>query len=245
MRLIAVCLAVCAFHWFAPAARAEGLVQITLQGVIESPGGAPVEVELAVWDGTEVDTLSLNLHLGRGTRARDLASLIATRLRRLNARVDFPDENAAGSNPTERVALFIEATTAVNLRLGYGLSAEVTLCDSAPSSVRFMPPQVVEGPADILIAVTTFQAHSRTIGRDSISLDVSSEDGAAKIAEQLAKNALEHGWIADRPRPDSWSCSKNTDGATVTGCSIELNAPEADWRLEVKLAVPQPSTLGR
>lgn len=227
----------------APAARAEGLVQITLHGAIEPAGGAPVEVELEVWDGEKVELLTLNLHLGQGTRARDLASLIVTRLRRLQARVDFPDEHAAGAEASEHTTLFVEALTGVHLRLGHGMHADVTLCDAAPISLRMLPPQVVAGAAQVRIAVTTFEGHSRTIGRDAISLTVGADMGAAQIAERLASTALDRGWIADRPRPDSWSCSRNTDGATVTGCSIELESPDADWRLEVKLAVPQKDPL--
>lgn len=225
------------------AAHAEGLVQITLLGSILPPGGAPVEVELEVWDGEQVDALSLNLHLGQGTRARDLASLIATRLRRLDARVDFPDENADGPKDGFETTLFVQAATSVNLRLGYGMQARVTLCDAAPSSLRFLTPQVNSEGAGIRIAITTFQTHSRQIGRDLISLDVDRGMGPAQVSEQLARVALDKGWIADRPRPDSWSCSRTSDGATVTGCSIELDSAAADWRLEVKLEVPKPDAL--
>lgn len=238
--LTARLLSVVLFLACAAGARAEGLVQITLQGAISSPGGAPVELELAVWNGKQVETLALNLHLGDGTRARDLASLITTRLRRLKARVDFPDENGGGAYASGVATLFIEAATNVNLRLGYGLSADVTVCDGAPTSVRILPPQVVEGGVKVLIATSTFQPHTRMIGRDSIALDFEAGAGAAQISEKLAITALDRGWIADRPTADSWACSRNTDGASVTGCSIELDSPNAaDWRLEVKLEVPR------
>lgn len=218
------------------AAHAEGLVQLTFQGEIGLRGGAPVEVELGIWDGASVREFALNVHLGERTRAHDLAALLAARLRRVGAKVDFTDEGAAAQGVSH---LFIDSVTHANLRLGHGLWGAVTLCDAAPRSVRFQPPEIAKEGAEIHVAATTFQPHNRHLERVEISLEVDELTTSAQISEQLASVSISKGWVADRPAPDRWAASRTSDGATITGCSIELLSPGADWRVEVQLEVPR------
>lgn len=218
------------------AAKAEGLVQLTLQGEIGARGGAPVEVEIGIWDGSRVRDLSLNVHLAERTSAEELVFLLAARLRRLGAHVDLPGEAVASRGSAH---VFIDAVTHVNLRLGHGLWGSVTLCDATPASVRFQPPEIEKDGAEIHIAATTFHSHNRRLGRALVHIEVDRLTTSAQISEKLANESISLGWMADRPTPDRWAASRTSDGALITGCSIELLSPSADWRIEVALEVPR------
>ena len=218
-------------------ARAEGLVQLSFGGQVDADGGAPVELEFGLWDGKAVREVSLNIHLARETTASDLAALVASRLERAGAKVLLPREGEPLYGP---IHVFVEAVTHANLRLGHGLRGSVTLCDSAPSSIRVQPPEIVRGGARLSIAATTFHHHDRRIGRKELVLELGELDTAGTVSEELARAAIAGGWVADRPSPDRWAASRTGDGAEITGCSVSLiGEGDADWRLEVQLEVPR------
>lgn len=236
MRALLLCIAFCSLVLSAPEVRAEGLVQLALHGEVVSEGGAPIEVEIGLWDGARVRDFEFNVHLGERTSARDLGWLLASRLRRFGAQVELPERQGGSAEVSH---LFVEAVTHVRLRLGHGLWSSVTLCDAAPRSVRFQPPHIAPEGARILVVATTFHSHSRRIGRASVSLEVDGLTTSAQISERLATESIASGWVAERPTADRWGASRLSDGAAIFGCSIELRSPTADWRVEVELEVPR------
>lgn len=217
-------------------AGAEGMVQISLHGQITSRGGAPVEIHVGHWDGQKVVPVDLNLHLAEKTTAQDVAHLLVSRLKRAGATVEFP---AANSNRSDSVQIFIEHTTLVSFRLGHGLWAGVTTCESGPEAIRFQVPLVQKESADILVCTTTFHPHLKKPGRTLVELDVDEFSTSGAICEILFNQGLAKGLIGDRPSADRWRPVKGTDGSLVTGFSIELLSPGADWGLEVMLSVPR------
>jgi hypothetical protein len=217
------------------AARAEGLVQLSLEGVLTTPGGAPMEVHVGFWDGSAVQSVDLRLHLAQGTTSHDLATLLAARLRRAKASFQFPGE-AAASSPAQ---LFLEDATLVSLRLGHGLRASVTTTEVAPESVRFLAPLEVHEPVDVAVCVSTFNPHLKTPGRFLLGVQAEGDAEPSSICEQLFSSGLARGLVSDRSTPDRWSPTKTTEGAVVIGCSIELSMAQADWGLEVRLEVPK------
>jgi len=236
MRALVRLLALALPLLLAPAARAEGLVQLSFGGEVEPPGGAPIELELGILEEGRVRPLSLNIHLAQRTSAADLAALLASRLERIGARSLLP----RGSSSEGMTHVFVENVTHAYLRLGHGLRGQVTLCDAAPTSVRVQPPEIHAGGARIAIAATTFHPHNRHISRKELELELDELDGAAQVSEELARASIEAGWMADRPSPDRWAASRTSDGAAITGCSFELaGVGHADWRLEVELEVPR------
>ena len=217
------------------AARAEGLVQLSLDGALSTPGGAPVELHLGFWDGSAVQSVDLRLHLAQRTTGHDLATLLAARLRKAGASFQFPGESTGGS-PAQ---LFLEDTTLVSLRLGHGLHASVTTTQDAPESVRFLAPLEVHEALEVAVCVTTFHPHLKTPGRHRLSVQAQGDTEPSSICEELFTNGLARGLVSDRPAPDRWRPTKTSEGAVVTGCSIDLSLTQADWGLEVQLAVPK------
>ena len=216
--------------------RAEGMVQLSLHGQITSRGGAPVEIHVGYWNGKDVVAVDLNLHLAEMTTAQDVAHLLVSRLNRAGARVEYPAQHTSRPDP---VQIFIESATLVSFRLGNGLWAGVTTCESGPEAIRFQPPLAQLESADILLCTTTFHAHTKKPGRKLMELEVDRYATSGAICELLFNQGLSQGLICDRPTADRWRPVKTSDGADVTGFSIELLSPGADWGLEVMLSVPQ------
>ena len=234
--MIRLCCAL-ALPLLAPTAAAEGLLQISLRGKIYSEGGGPVEIEVGVWDGgaRRARTVSMDLHLAEGTTSQDLAALLAGRLRSQGAQVVLPQEGSIGREVT---SLFIEAATHARLRLGGGLWATVTACEGAPEQVRFLAPQVMKESAQIHIGVSTFHPHTRVRGRVDLIFEAERTLGAARLSEVLTAMSIRQGFRADRPSPDGWHAVRMADGSLITGCSVQLLSPGADWGVEMILGVP-------
>jgi|GEM_PF-1143478 len=215
--------------------RAEGLVQLGLHGAVESRGGASVELEWHHWNGSEVRDTALRLHLAQDTSAFDFASLVVARLRARGARVHFPAEHSGAAGP---VNVFVEDTVEVKLRLGSGMWGSVTLCDQGPEKVRFLRPLLEKEGAQLSIRTSTFETHAKQPGSVLLELDVDRLASTPSVSEQLFNHGLRLGLVCDRPSADSWRPVKGSDGALITGCSIELLSPGTDWGLEVSLRRP-------
>ena len=220
-------------------ARAEGLVQVSFNGSVETRGGAVIEVRWDIWDGQQVRETSMRMHLAQETGAFDVATLLVARLRARGAKVQFPAEHVGTSGP---VHVFVENTTGVILRLGNGMWSTVTVCESAPEKVRLMKPLTALEGANMTINTTTFQSHTRQPGSILLYVDIDALANTASLCETLFNQALTKGLTSDRPSPDSWRPTKASDGALITGCSIELLAPSSDWGLEVQLSIPREPT---
>ena len=216
---------------------AEGLAQLTLNGVIDSRGGAPVELHIGFAKGKEQRSVDLRLHLAQETSAVDVAALLVSRLRRAGAEVVFPAEHANRPGPAQ---IFIEDATRVSLRLGHGLWGSITIPQAAPRSVRVLTPLQERDRASLTICATTFHPHTKIPGRVLLDLEVDPKANSTTIAEALFNQGLAHEdkLVGDRPTSDRWRPVKTTAGAEITGCSIELLSPGADWGLEVELDPP-------
>ncbi|MFT7485956.1 MAG: hypothetical protein ACI9F9_001808 [Candidatus Paceibacteria bacterium] len=217
-------------------AQAEGLVQLTLRGKLTGRGGAPVEIFWRVQSSAEqlAKDVQLRLHLAEGTTAHDLATLIATRLRRLDVDVTFPSEHIA----TDTTQLFVESTTLLSLRLAPGMSSAITTCEGGPNSVRFLKPLAYVESAKAVIHTSTFHAHTKLPGGVLLDLNLQRMKTPAQLSEELFELGLAKEFIGDRPGIDSWRPVKASNGAGVTGCSVELWPGESDWGVEVILARP-------
>ncbi|MDP6540201.1 MAG: hypothetical protein QF903_09505 [Planctomycetota bacterium] len=225
---------------FAPAAAAEGLLQLSFQGAIHAQGGSSVEVEVGVWDGGagKARTIPMHLHLAEGTTAYDLASLVGARLRAGGARVVLPQEGSVGR---EAVHVFIEGATRGRLRLGGGIWGTATSCEAAPQEVRFLAPLVTRDTAQIHIGLSTYHPHTKSRGRKDLTFEAEAALGAARLSELLCALSIRQGLRADRPGPEGWHASRLTDGSMVTGCSVQLLSPDADWGIEMVLGEPPPT----
>ena len=231
LRSLALALIAC----LAPAAAAESLVQLSLHGELTEAGGAFVQVEVDVWHDTQLQRHDLHAHLAQGTTAHDLASLLHTRLSEAGVEVRFP---GAGSSGARDAQLFIEHTTALNLRLGFGLWGEVTPCEEAPQWIRLVEPQLAKGPARIHLTATTYHEHLKRPGRLKLAMPLSKDSNTASISQEFSRLAAENDWVGERPSPDRWSPLRSELGAAVIACNIRFESPESDWRLEVQLSVP-------
>lgn len=234
--LIRLLLALVPFVALTTPARAEGLVQLTLHGVLAEQGGGPVEIDWHFLDKNRVvQEVGMRLHLAEYTKASDIAALLAKRLRKQGADVIFPGEH---ERSMEVVNLFVEDTVQVNLRLNVGLSGTVTVCESAPESVRFLKPLAAKEEARIRVTASTYHPHSKMPGTIHIDTNAGGDRAPAAICEDLFNQGLEKGLVGDRPTADTWRPTKTSDGASITGCSIELRSSASDWGLQVKLSRP-------
>lgn len=233
--LFRLLLALVPFVALAAPTRAEGLVQLTLHGVLAESGGGPVEIDWHFYDGKEVKEVGMRLHFAEYTKASDIAALLARRLRKAGAEVTFPGEY---ERSIEVVSLFVEDTVQVNLRLNVGLHGTITVCESAPESVRFMKPLAAIDSARIRVTASTYHPHSKMPGTIHVGVDADGKSSPAAICEDLFNQGLDKGLVGDRPTADTWRPTKTSDGASITGCSIELRAAASDWGLQVKLTRP-------
>ncbi|MAF66441.1 MAG: hypothetical protein CMJ84_12390 [Planctomycetes bacterium] len=223
--------------FLAPAATAEGLLQLSFKGAIHAEGGSPVSIEVGVWDAASraATTIPMDLHLAEGTTAHDLAVVVGARLKRRGAHVVLPLEGSVGRGV---VHLFVEDATHVSLRLGGGLWGTVTSCEAAPEQVRFLAPQVTKDSAEIHIGVSIFHPHTKQRGREDLAFEAESALGAARLSELLTAMSIRQGFRADRPSPEGWHAARMADGSVVTGCSVQVLSPDADWGVEMILGTP-------
>ncbi|MFT7669419.1 MAG: hypothetical protein ACI8X5_002119 [Planctomycetota bacterium] len=228
-------LALSVLLFVAPDSEAEGLMQVTFGGSVETRGGGTVEIQWGFFDGEAVKDAHLRLHLAQRTSSFDLASLLVARLRAEGAKVQFPAEKGASKGP---VHVFVAASTQLKLRLGDGLWATVTLCESGPEKVRLTKPSGEHLGGLLLIRTSTFLAHTKEVGSVLLELQIEDQAHPTSICGGLFDQALKKGLISDRPTADSWRPSKTDKGASLTGCSIGITKTKADWGLEVFLSPP-------
>lgn len=215
-------------------AHAQGLVQLTLDGAVDTTGGGRIEIEVRFADpqnSLEPRTLSLDLLLAEKTGAIDVAGLLAQRLERAGARVVFTGANAPMRGPTN---LFVEDVYSVGLRLGHGLIGSITLCEDAPQSVRISPG--VESKLAGTLSVTAQTTNLHTKERGHVTFDVALLEKAtlADTNSRVLMAAIAAGWRSESKSNEWWMPGANTDKATVTHCSFDLRS-NADWRIDVVL----------
>jgi hypothetical protein len=219
---------------FSAPSRAQGLIQLSFEGALIPEGGAAVELELGAIGETEERVLSFRAHLAHGTTATQVAGLLAHMLARQAIEHRLFDEPALAGGRPGGAQLFVNDVTFVNLRLGHGLSVDVTLCQGAPARLRIDAPRAHKQPAEIAIHVSTLHHEMQSSGTAVVRVTASEGDDAGDLAERLVHTSIDSGWIARRPSVDSWSPVKMGDGSEIVGCSIEIET-QGDWRFEVSL----------
>lgn len=232
MRRFAASLAALTLALASAPLRAQGLVQLSLQGEVATSGGALVEVGITFIVKGEPRNLELSLHLAERTTAADLAGLVRRSLDGGGGRALWTSEH---STDVRRANLFIEDVQALSLRLGHGLTAAVTLCEEAPAAVRVKPPLETKGGANLAITASTLHPHNKDHGRVSVELDIKERWSVSDVADALTTASIAKGWAAQCFEHETWRPEAMNDGSRVTGTSIELRSAAADWRLEVEL----------
>jgi hypothetical protein len=104
--------------------------------------------------------------------------------------------------------------------------------------VRFVPPSAWPEPATIAIAATTLHPHTRQRGTATLELTAAPDVSAVELAERLVLSSIEQGWVADRPKLESWCPVKLGSANEITGLSVEL-ASEGDWGLQIDVVRPE------
>ena len=212
----------------ARAALAEGLVQVALRGALAEKAGAHlVEMEVEHSEGE----LFLHLHLASGTTGGELAELFAQRLEASGA-----DVTLALRGEGDRGSVWIDGVSKVAMRLGGGLSGEISCAEGPPDVVRCHVPSAIPGP--LIVHVVASAAIPRSDQpplrrRARLDVDVAADASAAEVATALWKSA-ETKWMTERIGGTGWSPVKLLDGSVLTGVSIQFDT-RADWRLEVEI----------
>jgi len=225
-------LALIALLVTAPTTAAQGLVQVSLGGVLGQAGGAFIELEVAALNaqGQRLEAV-LHAHLAQGTTAAELSSLMVHRMQAAGLSFVRPPTS---TGRRETAQLFVESVTFVHLRLGGGLTGDITLCDERPTAVRFLPPSVVRAPVSVAVYATTRHPHTRERGSAKVSIEAAADASSVVVAEALVQKAIRNGWVAARPTLESWSPVKLANGHEITGCSIALRGT-GDWGIEVEI----------
>ena len=216
--------------------RAQSLVQLTIEGEIDRPGGAWVDVEVVAVPGTDgARSASLGLHLAEKTAAADVVALLTRRMEAAGMHAVFASER---TGPRTLAHVFVEDCVAVNLHLGHGLAPTVTLCETAPASLKVVPPIESKGKGFLTIAASTWHAPSQTPNRLSIELELDDRRAPTMIAEDLVTRSIQLGWLAERLKHEAWHPTGMADGSIVKGSSIALQTTGADWRMEIGIGPP-------
>ena len=121
-----------------PLAAAQGMVQLRFSGALGTDKSHLVEVEII--EAESGNELVLHVHLAAGTTGAELAELVARRAERAGISLTAPAP-VAGSG-----SLFVDAASEVRMRLGGGLSGEVSCVEGAPL-VRILRPGAIQGRA--------------------------------------------------------------------------------------------------
>jgi hypothetical protein len=214
-------------------ARAQGLVQVILEGEVETTGGARIEADVtfvSTQDGRP-HTFSMALLLGARTSAVDVAGLLAQRLDQAGARVIWTGSTAPMRGPA---SLFVQDVTAIGLRLGRGLNASVTLCEDRPLMVKLSPGEESTRGATLLVAAQTYEPQVRKPGRFSYDLEFQDKSDGADAASKMVKSAIDKGWFSELEGQYGWRPGAMREGAAITSLSLHLRS-NADWRIDVTL----------
>jgi len=215
-------------------ARAQGLVQLTFDGAIDTSGGGHVELEVTFADakgGWAPRTASLDLLLAEKTGANDVAGLIALRLERAGARVMFTGANSPSRGPTN---IFVEDVFAVGLRLGHGLSGSVTLCEDAPQSVRVAPGAESKSAATLSVSAHSLNPHTKDRARVSFDVQLPEKSTQVDASSRVMLAANAANWRSELKSNEWWLPGIATDKGNVTSCTFDLRS-NGDWRLDVVL----------
>lgn len=215
-------------------AHASGRIQLALAGEITPAGGARIEIDLAFRCVTEAggaENVHLDLHLAPKTTAAEVAALLEYEILRAGGGVlrTVDPRNASGAS------LFVEHASAIGLRLGRGLSAQVCACEEAPSLVRFYAPKEVKEGARFTLSASSEHAQTLERMRHELAIELTPTTTADQAADLLTTASINKGWSAQWLNHSAWSVQSLPTGARATGACLVLDT-QGDWRIEVELA---------
>lgn len=215
-------------------AQAGGRIQLALTGEIAPAGGARIEVDLAfqcVTDAGRADNVHLDLHLAQKTTAAEVAALLEYEIVRAGGGVirTVDPRNASSAS------LFVEHASAIGLRLGRGLSAQVCACEEAPSLVRFYAPKEVKEAARFSLSASSEHAQTLERVRHELAIELGATTTADQAADLLTTASINKGWSAQWLNHSAWSVLSLPTGARATGACLVLDT-QGDWRIEIELA---------
>ncbi len=214
-------------------AHAQGMVQVTLAGEINTTGGARVEFDVSVpgADGTTA-TIPLSWFLAERTTAADLAVLLE---KRLSARGVRTVNTSEGQSARPVTCLFFEDVLGISMRLASGLRATVTLTEDRPESVRLLPPLDAKYDAELLTTVSTWVPHERVHRRFELESRLEAVWPVVRVTDTLVGQATRSGWDSEVQGHDTWLPSAFLAGGTIDAVNFDLRT-NGDWRLEIALA---------
>jgi hypothetical protein len=219
---------------FLSLARGQGLVQIVLEGDLQPPGGARIEMEVAFWSRESASgqgRVDLGLHLAGRTSAIDVALLLERELQRAGAIVVSTSDPA---REIKRATLFVEHAFHVGLRLGRGLSAQVCLSEGPPALVSFLSARESKELARFTLTSTTEHPHTKERARHEVAVELPASLSGEEAADRLTTAAITKGWTGEWFEHRAWRPQSGIGGARVTGTCIRLHST-GDWRLDVEL----------
>lgn len=218
----------CLFLAVGPLAAAQGMVQLRFSGALGTDKSHLVEVEII--EAESGNELVLHVHLAAGTTGAELAELVARRAERAGISLTAPAP-VEGSG-----SLFVDAASEVRMRLGGGLSGEISCVEGAPSIVRILRPGAIPGKGTVRVvgssAIVT-KGRPPVRARAHLFAEVTPEMDAPATATALWRAGAER-WMSERPGSDGWRPIRLLEGGVLTGVSVRVDG-HADWRLEVSL----------
>lgn len=214
-------------------AAAQSTVQLMLQGYVQTPGGASIDIEFAVRgaDGSEAQLVSLHVALLQNTTAIDLATLLAARLSEAKIRHVAP----APASDRNRATLFVDGVSRVLVRVSDGLHATIGLPECAPTSVQLLPPLARRGGGSLDFHGVTNDARLRQRGAVDFSVGFEADTTPTLAVESLANACARANWLSERPSHETWKPSPSYEGLSLVGTSLSLDTAAADWGIELRL----------
>ncbi len=225
----------------APSALAQSMVQLSFRDLapaVATTGETPVlepvriEIEAGAKIGEESRQILLSLQLAPGTTAADLCELIAKRYERAGFDVlaPSPDRRTVATRGT----VFLMDALFVNMRLLGPIAGTLTTCEGAPKSLRVRPPSARSAAGNLTLVGTLKHPSKDEVELLNMVVPLKVGMHPAQISEKLHTTAMERKLLSERPQGDSWQPVRTTEGALVTGLTIDIEG-RGDWRLEVKL----------
>jgi hypothetical protein len=232
-----LCIAFLGIVSLAAIAHGQGAVQISLAGSILPIGGARIEFDVVPsFEHHPELELHLDWQLARGTSAEDLALILDREL--ANRHIGHVVLGVHDGTP-QAAGLLIDSAVSVGLRLGHGLSADLTLPDRSPAAIRILPPSDVKRDSSLLIDATTYHPVSKERGRLHVEIPLEAKSNSPAISERLMTAAIAQKWLGERVNHDAWKPGTSSEGALPIGCSITFGNTESDWRLELEIDTPR------
>lgn len=212
-----------------PSARADGTVQLTMEGYVSNSGGQ--RIELQVQAGSDV--LALRVQFGEGASAGDIAQYLMRRLRTAG----IEHYQGADKGPSDPVVIYLENVERVEVRMGGNLRYRLTSMDAMPTGLEVKTPRRRDEVERVNLDVTVILEDAQTAEWLAVDmgLSMSSRSSSASIASDLSSLAQSN-LLASKIEDESrWT----TTGRSGVGAAVSLTAQVqayGDWGLVMHFA---------